>query len=93
MKNCPTLTTVSDVVSLIPGFCDDGLAVVKPHQEDGDLDTGSVSEDSDCESGLEQAGESTPADQVDGREESEREPLPVLTIGSFAGCAQHSVAV
>lgn len=52
---------------------------MKPHQEGECLDIGSGSEDSDCGDDPEQANESAPEKQ-DG---SERETLPVITIGSF----------
>ena len=64
---------------------------MKPLREDEYLDVDGGSEDSDCESSLEQAGESAPEEQVGGigKRKSERESLPVLTIGSFARYAQH----
>ena len=64
--------------------------MVKPLREDECLDADGGSGDSSCESGMEQASESTPGEQVDGKRESERESLPVLTVGSFARYAQHS---
>ncbi|KAF9645620.1 hypothetical protein BDM02DRAFT_3262815 [Thelephora ganbajun] len=59
-------------------------SVVKPHQEEESFDTASGSEDSDCESSSEQASESPPEEQVDRKEETEQQTLPVLTVGSFA---------
>jgi len=83
---------VSSVVSLILGFRTNGWAVVKLFRENECLDADSET-DSDCESSPEQANESALEEQVDGKRESEREPLPVLTIGSFARYAQHHVLV
>jgi len=76
-----------------PGLRTDGWAVVKLSREDECLDADSGTEDSDCESDPEQASESAPEEDVDGQRESERESLPVLTIGSFARYAQRSVLV
>jgi len=69
--------------------------VVKPLREDEFLDADGGSGDSDYESDLEQASGSAPEEQVDGigKRKSERESLPVLTIGSFARYAQHPAFV
>lgn len=67
--------------------------MVKLHRKGECLDTGSGSDDGDCESGLEQAGESAPEEQVHREAESELESLPVLTAGSFVRYAQHTVVV
>lgn len=64
---------------------------MKPCLEGECLDTGSVPEDSDCEDSLEHASESAPEERVNRKKESERESLPVLTIGSFVGYVQHHV--
>jgi len=91
-KNCRISTVVSDTVSLILEFpTDDRRAVVKPLLEDECLDPDSGSEDSDCESHLEQGDGSTSGDQVDEKKESDRESLPVLATGSFARYAQYHV--
>ena len=68
---------------------------MKPLREDEFLDADGGSEDSDCESGLEQASEPMPEKKTDGKgkSESERESLPVLTIGSFERYAPHPVLV
>jgi hypothetical protein len=42
------------------------------------------SEDSDYESGVEQAGCSTAKTEVSGEKESGQDILPILSIGSFA---------
>ena len=67
--------------------------MVKPHRKGECLDTGSGSDDSDCESGLEQASESAPEGRVNRKAESEPEFLPVLTAGSFFRFVQHTVMV
>lgn len=66
------------------GFRINALAVVKMYREDECPDTGDGSEDSDCESILEQVTTSSPEAQVDEKEEKEPESIPVLTLGSFA---------
>ena len=63
---------------------------MEPLREDECLDVDGGSGDSDWESSLEQASESAPEEQVDGKSESEQESLPVLTIGSFARYVQYS---
>ena len=52
---------------------------------DGCFDKDGGSEDSDCESGLDQSGHSVTGAEVSGKKESEWDSLPVLSIGSFAG--------
>ena len=78
--------------ALILGFRTNDWTVVKLFREGECLDADSGTEDSDYESGPEQDNESAP-EEADGKRESERESLPVLTIGSFARCAQHPVLV
>jgi len=85
--------TVSSVLSPVLGFRADGWAVVGSLREDECLDADSGTEGSDFEGGLEQASESALEEDVDGKRESERESLPVLTIGSFARYVQHSMLV
>lgn len=51
------------------------------HKEGESLE---ASEDSDYESSSEQAGEPTLEARDDRKDETELEPLPVLTMGSFA---------
>ena len=70
-------------MSLIPNFCADSGVVVRMHREGDGFDTGEESEDSDCESSLEQASESAPEVQDDRKEEAKPESLPLLTVGSF----------
>ena len=84
---------VSGVVSPVLGFRTNGLAVVEPLREDERLSADSGTEGSDCGGGPEQASESALEEDVDGKRESERESLPVLTIGSFARYARHSMLV
>ena len=81
------------MVSLIPGLVADGRAVVKLHRKGECFDTGNRTEDSDCESGSEQASESGPGECVNGNSGPELESLPVLTAGSFVRYAWHAVAV
>jgi len=82
---------VSDTILLIldPGV--DGRSVVKMRREGEHPDACNDSEDSDCWSGPGQASWSTPEEQVDRKEETELESLPVLTIGSFARYARYPV--
>ena len=54
------------------------------HRQGDGFDTGERSEDSDCESGSEQASDSAPKVQDDSKAEVKPEPLPLLTVGSFA---------
>lgn len=76
---------VGDVVFLISDLCTNHhRAVVKMHREGKRLDTGGGSEDSDCESGSEHAGGSTPEAQEDEKERTAPDSLPVLTTGSFS---------
>ena len=66
-------------------FCADDRVVVKMYREHECPETGEGSEDSDCESVPEPAAGSSPEEN----EEKESEPLPVLTVGSFARYAQN----
>jgi len=57
--------------------------LVKLYREGERLDVGSGPEDSDRESGLEQASQPILEEQVNEEDVLERDSLPVLTIGSF----------
>ena len=76
---------------LILDVCADGRAVVKVCQENDRPDAQDGSEDSDHEIESEQASGSAPEERVDKAEETKPETLPVLTVGSFARYAQHTL--
>ena len=85
MRNCHTLTTVSVSSPSNSDIRAHRLVVVKQYRnEDEYFDNGDESEDSDCESGLDQAGHFETEAEIDSREDSGQGHLPVLSFGSFA---------
>ena len=63
-----------------------GLAVVEQGKEDEWLETVDEHEESDCEDGLDQVGDSTTEAKDDGNEDPVQGTLPILSIGAFARC-------
>ena len=83
--------TMSSVTALILGVSTNVQEVVKVIKEGKDLNTGDETEDSDYETEIEpeQDSGSPSEEQVNSKEKTELESLPVLTEGSFAGYARN----
>jgi len=86
VKSCHTLKAVSDSIPLSTDIRTQGWVVVKLYKsEDGPwFDKDGGSDDSDCESGLDQSRRSATKTEV-GSKESGRDASTVLSTGSFAG--------
>ena len=53
-------------------------------ERDEYFDKDDASEDSDCEGGLDQAGHLVKETEVGSKIDQEQDPLPILSVGSFA---------